>query len=318
MLGAKARHTARQHLGLPQRNRQRECLQRHERLAERRAPVDPVPTGQEARQRVFADRLDLAPERRQRGAAQTPQHVGIAPLALGAAGSKLAAHEQIAGLELDEHVDDVPAESICGLRARERPTALCEAEDELSQRIRATLEEGVRQPRGRHRAERVAVAARVLRGDQPLLAGDPHDDGAALVEQRRGERRLVLAGTQVAADPQLVVELVGRLRVALQLTLHLLDRVGVEQVAQLLLAEQLTQQVTVERQRLRTPLGGRRVVLVHVRRDVVEEQRRASTATRSGSRPRRCRARASAPRAATHATRAGRRRPAGTRGTSRG
>ncbi len=48
---------------------------------------------------------------------------------------------------------------------------------------------------------------------------------------------------------------------------------GVDQVAQLLLAEQLAQQVAVERQRLGAPLGGRRVVLVHVGRHVLEQQR---------------------------------------------
>src|SRR5207302_1147565 len=52
------------------------------------------------------------------------------------------------------------------------------------------------------------------------------------------------------------------------------DRVCVEQVAQLLLAEQLAQQLSVERQRLGAALRRRRVVLVHVGRDVVEEQRR--------------------------------------------
>ena len=64
----------------------------------------------------------------------------------------------------------------------------------------------------------------------------------------------------------------GSRGVAAQLLLHLLERRRVDQLAQLLLAEQLPQQVAVERQRLRAPLGGRRVVLVHVRGDVVEEQ----------------------------------------------
>ena len=61
--------------------------------------------------------------------------------------------------------------------------------------------------------------------------------------------------------------------VAAQLVLDLVERARVDQVAQLLLPEQLAQQVAVERQRLRAPLGGRRVVLVHVVGDVVEEQR---------------------------------------------
>ena len=42
------------------------------------------------------------------------------------------------------------------------------------------------------------------------------------------------------------MELIGVARVAAQLRLDLVERVGVEQVAQLLLAEQLAQEVTVE------------------------------------------------------------------------
>ena len=80
-------------------------------------------------------------------------------------------------------------------------------------------------------------------------------------------------GPEVAAQPQLVVQLVRVARSAAQLRLDLLERAGVEQLAQLLLSEQLAQQVAVERERLRAPLGRRRVVLVHVGRDVVEEQR---------------------------------------------
>ena len=70
------------------------------------------------------------------------------------------------------------------------------------------------------------------------------------------------------------MELLGVARHRPQRRLDLGERVGVDQLAQLLLAEQLAQQVAVERERLRTPLRRRRVVLVHVRRDVVEEQRR--------------------------------------------
>src|SRR6185295_15466815 len=58
-----------------------------------------------------------------------------------------------------------------------------------------------------------------------------------------------------------------------QRRLDLGERTGVEQVAQLLLAEQLAQEVAVERERLGTPFGRRRVVLVHVGRDVVEQER---------------------------------------------
>ena len=69
------------------------------------------------------------------------------------------------------------------------------------------------------------------------------------------------------------MQLVGVARVAAELRLDLGERVGVDQLAQLLLAEQLAQQVAVERERLRAPLRRRRVVLVHVGGDVVEEER---------------------------------------------
>ena len=51
------------------------------------------------------------------------------------------------------------------------------------------------------------------------------------------------------------------------------ERGRVDQVTQLLLSEQLAQQVAVERERGRAPLGVGRVALVHVGRDVVEQQR---------------------------------------------
>src|SRR3712207_5145988 len=54
----------------------------------------------------------------------------------------------------------------------------------------------------------------------------------------------------------------------LEVVLDLLQRIRVDEVAQLLLPEQLAQQVAIERQRRRPPLGVRRVALVHVRRDV--------------------------------------------------
>ena len=52
---------------------------------------DPVPGRQEARQRDRLDRLDLAPQPRQRPAPERAQHLRVAPLALGAARPELAA-----------------------------------------------------------------------------------------------------------------------------------------------------------------------------------------------------------------------------------
>ena len=63
---------------------------------------------------------------------------------------------------------------------------------------------------------------------------------------------------------------------ALQFELDLREGVCVQQFAEFVLAEQVAQQVPVECERLRAPLSQRRVALVHVRGDVVEEQRRAN------------------------------------------
>ena len=62
--------------------------------------VDALPGGQEARQRTLVGRLDLLAQHRERRAAQPAQHLGVAPLALGAAGPQLAADELAGALEL--------------------------------------------------------------------------------------------------------------------------------------------------------------------------------------------------------------------------
>ena len=59
----------------------------------------------------------------------------------------------------------------------------------------------------------------------------------------------------------------------LQLELQVVDSRWIEQLTQLFLAQQLAQALAVQRQRLGTPLGHRRVAFVHVLGDVVEHQR---------------------------------------------
>ena len=95
------------------------------------------------------------------------------------------------------------------------------------------------------------------------------------------------SGTQVAQPAQQVVELVRGLRLPLlderlEAELEIRERRGVEQLAQLLLAEQLAEEVAVQRQRLGPALGHGGVALVHVGGDVVEQQ-----AARERGRPRR-------------------------------
>ncbi len=66
----------------------------------------------------------------------------------------------------------------------------------------------------------------------------------------------------------------------LQRALDLLERLRVDQLAQLLGAEQLREEVAVERERRRAALSVGRVALVHVGGDVVEEQRRRKRRSR--------------------------------------
>ena len=60
----------------------------------------------------------------------------------------------------------------------------------------------------------------------------------------------------------------------LQLPLDEIERLRIEQLAQLGVAKQLAQLRLIDRQRLRSPFGERRIAVVDVVRDVAEEQRR--------------------------------------------
>ena len=134
LLGAIVGDASGQQLGLPERDGQRERLQRHESLPQARAPVDAVPRGEEPRERRLLGGLHLLAERRQRRPAQPPQHLGVAPLALGAARAQLAADEQLLGLQRAQHVLDVDSEAGSRLGRRERPVPPRPAVDELAQR----------------------------------------------------------------------------------------------------------------------------------------------------------------------------------------
>ena len=291
-IGAEA---AGQDVALPQLGRQGHTLQRDQHLtqpvragARRGVTVHALPGGREARQGRLADRLDLLAQRRQRRAPQATEHVRVAPLALRAQRSQLATHELTGLLQGGECRPDVHAVARPHLARLERAVRAGETAHELQQGIGHVGQEGLGQTPGRHDAQGVAIEPGVLGREPALLAADAGADGAALaLEQCQPGPRLPgrlaalrrLALRQLADPAQHVVQAVGAarpqvLRTVLQVVLHLLQRGGVDEVAQLLLAEQLTQQVTVQGQGHGAPLGRRGVALVHVRRDVVEEQRR--------------------------------------------
>ena len=133
----------------------------------------------------------------------------------------------------------------------------------------------------------VAIARDILDREPAFVAGHPGSDGPSggceLIEPRPGGRVAAigpgrhLGGGQVAEPAQEVGDPVERRRPTvvgqrLEAQLEVGQRIGIEQLSQLLLAEQLTEQVAIERQRPGPTLGDRRVAVIHVGGHVVEHQ----------------------------------------------
>ena len=253
---------------------------------------DALPGGQEPGQRRCVDRFDLAPQACQRPAPEDPEHLRVAPLALGAAGPELAQEDRPGvaqpseRLVHDPHRQPPPAGR---LDRQERTVGAGPAREQAPQRVVGRPEERDGCPRRRLGARGIAVAAGVLHRDPARQAGDPHRDGAARPRQRlqpfvRGGwaapgpgRDLVLG--QIAEAAQEVGDLVDGARLPLveqrlQALLGLVERRRVEELAELFLAEQLPEEIPVERERLGPALRERRVAFVHVGGDVVEQERR--------------------------------------------
>src|SRR5439155_15824947 len=100
------------------------------------------------------------------------------------------------------------------------------------------------------------------------------------IDVRAGDRaRRDLVAREISETLQEIVDAVGMLRGAigievLQLELELGQHVRVEELAQLGLAEQLTQLQRVDGERLRAALGKRLVSFVDEVTDVFEQERR--------------------------------------------
>ncbi len=264
--------------------------ERHDRDPRRRRWRDPLPGGEEPGERDRVDGLDLAPQLRERPAPEQAEDLGIAVLALGATGPELAG-EQRARVDqpVERVLDDARREAPAArrLRPEERPVRAGPAGEQPVERPDDRPEERLRHAGRRARADPVAVARDVLHRDPALLAADPRTHGAAgRRELGQVDRRLDatadgprtgLVRREVAEAAQQVVDLVRVRRVALvgerlEAELEVREGVRVEQLAQLLLAQQLAEEVAVQRQRLCAALRERGVAVVHVRRHVVEQQ----------------------------------------------
>ena len=248
-----------------------------------------MPRHHEAPQRVGVDGLDLVPQLRERAAAQAAEHVGLDPLALGAAGPELALDEPSGlGEPLQQRPDHRDAEPVAGsqLRRRERAVRAGKAHRQIAGRVAHRLEQRFGQP-GRHgHAERVAVARHVLDRDVARLAGDrqwhhpprPHELGHRVAGACQMPTRSTISSS--VRSPMRISEVVDAVGAAhlvavfevLQAPLELGECVRVEEIAQFGVAEQLAQLRLIDRQRLRPPLRQRRVAVVDVVGDVAEEQ----------------------------------------------
>ena len=134
-------------------------------------------------------------------------------------------------------------------------------------------------------AERVAERGGVLDRRQTRLAGQAEADRSSLGEDLFDPRRGIVLCAHGDLGLGEVAEVTSRswtssafralrpLGEALQLELQLVERGRIEQVAELLFAEQLAQQIAVEGERGGPALGEGRVALVHVDGDPPEQQR---------------------------------------------
>ena len=117
-----------QHVALPQRHRERQALERHERLSKGGATIDPVPGREEPPERDLLDRLDLPAQDRERRPADPAEDIRVAPLPLDPAGPDLAPDEEIPRLEPGQELagprelEPVPLGQLGG---RERPVGPC-------------------------------------------------------------------------------------------------------------------------------------------------------------------------------------------------
>ena len=199
-------------------------------------------------------------------------------------GPQLAAHQMPARLQPLQHRREIDAVALAQRARLERPVRARIAAHEPLHRVRHVGDERLGQPGGRDGAERVAVQARRPRPRasasrrRPAARSPAARRAAARSHADRPAAQLRLVHREVADASQHVVQRVDGVRARalgqpLQVGLDRLQRARVDQLAQLFLPQQLAQQLAVQRQRRRAALRVGLVALVHVGRDVVEQQR---------------------------------------------
>ncbi len=244
-----------------------------------------LPLGQELGERGGRHRLQLMAQGRQRAATQPAQHGRVAPLLADARRVELALHDTavrrqaVQGAVRDGRAE---AEAGGGHGRGERAVRAREPGQEVAEGVLDRLGEGLRYTDRQGGAERVPQAARVLDRRPVGGAGDADPDGAAGPGELRRPLRFGAALGQLgvregAEEAEQVRDPFGVLDAAvlgepLELPLQLGQHVGVEQLTQLRLAQQLGEQPGVQGQGGCAALGERGVALVQELGDVAEEE----------------------------------------------
>src|SRR5581483_12450034 len=101
--------------------------------------IDVLPGRQEASKRALVGRLYLLAQYGQRGPAQPSQHLRVAPLPLGAAGTELAPDKLVGALQPVERGTRIDAVARLTLVRGERAVSRRVAPYEMHQRVRHVL-----------------------------------------------------------------------------------------------------------------------------------------------------------------------------------
>ena len=255
--------TGREDVRLEIRRGHERAFELRDRVEERGLPtlagIDAVPRHRESTERVLIHRLDLTAKARERSPAEGAEHTRIDPLRAFAPRAELSFHDRAGLGEPAQRLDDrrfSQTETSGRVARNERPVGARVAAQQRHERVRViSHEERGGETERQADTERVAIAARILGGDETPLAGDPDVEDAALADKLRdpvvhrrgfGASRADLVRGQIAETKEHLVDAVGVTRgplanEVLQRELEIGDGILVEELAKLHLPEKGTE-----------------------------------------------------------------------------
>ncbi len=247
-----------------------------------------LPLRLESGQHIAVDRLDLAAKCGERTAPQDAQNVPVTPFPFGAVGAELSSDQPAFSLQLGQRClgpGGIDTQAGCELAGEERTVGAGEPADEVEQRMVDRIGERRREPGRQSHSQRVTQSRRVFGGCVVTTGFETDFDDAPLIEEfgesDRGIEAVDTIGHLVDRErPQPSQEIFEPVDVSglpgfgcsLKFGFELGEHFGVEEFPQLLGAQQVVQQITVERQGRRPALGQRSVAFVHVLSHPTEQQ----------------------------------------------